>query len=177
VPADDADHIAAAGTPMRGLLDQAPLAALRVLQFAIDLTLVAALCLLPMTVLLVLPRNPDGSLAALLVAIPVILLALAACAVLSWWYLAWWPSRHAGQTVAMRWLGLAVIAEDGRPASALQLGLRWVMLLVDGLFFGAVGLVSILLTRGRQRLGDILAQTSVVRVEPGDRGRAGAHPA
>jgi uncharacterized RDD family membrane protein YckC len=150
-----------------GLARRLPLAAARVLQFALDLAAVAVLCLLPMAVLLLLPRNPDGTLAALLVAIPVALLALVACAALSWWYLARWPARHAGQTPGMRLLGLAVVGPGGRPATALQLGLRWAMLLVDGMLLGAVGLVSLLLTQGRQRLGDLLAETEVIQVAPG----------
>jgi uncharacterized RDD family membrane protein YckC len=139
---------------------------LRVLQFAVDLTIVAVLCLLPLAVMLVLPRNPDGTVGSLLLSIPLVLLALVACAVLSFWYLAWWPARRGGQTLAMRWLGLAVMGVDGRPATATQMGLRWVMLLVDGMFFGTVGLVAMLLTARDQRLGDILADTVVVRPDP-----------
>lgn len=149
------------------LLASAPVVALRVLQFAVDLTIVAVLCLLPLAVTLVLPRNPDGTVGSLLLSIPVVLLALAACALLSFWYLAWWPARRDGQTLAMRWLGLVVVGPDGRPATATEMGLRWIMLLVDGMLFGAVGLLSMLLSPQGQRLGDILADTLVVRSQPG----------
>lgn len=148
------------------LLASAPVVALRVLQFAVDLTIVAVLCLVPLAVTLVLPRNPDGTVGSLLLSIPLVMLALVACAVLSFWYLAWWPARRDGQTPAMRWLGLAVTGVDGRPATATQMGLRWVMLLADGMLFGAVGLLSMLLTPRDQRLGDILADTVVVRSGP-----------
>jgi uncharacterized RDD family membrane protein YckC len=149
-------------------VDTAPIPALRVVQFTIDLALVALLCLVPLAVVLLLPRNPDGTIGSLLVSIPVVLLALVACAVLSWSYLAWWPAVHAGQTPAMRLLHLAVVSADGRPATTLQHGLRWVMLLVDGMAFGAVGLGAMLLTPRQQRVGDVLADTVVVR-RPGAR--------
>ena len=148
------------------LVSGSPVVALRVLQFASDLAIVAVLCLLPLSVTLVLPRNPDGTVGSLLLSVPLVLLALVACAALSFWYLAWWPARRGGQTLAMRWLGLTVTGVDGRPATATQMGLRWVMLLVDGMFFGAVGLLTMLLTRRDQRLGDILADTVVVRSDP-----------
>jgi uncharacterized RDD family membrane protein YckC len=168
-PADGAAEAAAdaaAGGGWGRLLASAPVVALRVLQFAVDLTIVAVLCMLPLAVTLVLPRNPDGTVGSLLLAIPLVLLALVACVVLSFWYFAWWPARRGGQTLAMRWLRLAVTAVDGRPATATQLGLRWIMLLVDGMLFGAVGLLAMLLTPRGQRLGDILADTVVVRPDP-----------
>ena len=152
-----------AGGPWTRWVTSTPIVALRIVQFGIDLAVVALLCLAPLAVVLVLPRNPDGTIAALLVSIPVVLLALVACAVLSWGYLAWWPTRHEGQTLAMRLFQIAVVGADGRPATTLQLGLRWVMLLVDGMLFGAVGLGAMLLTPRHQRVGDLLADTVVVR--------------
>ena len=136
---------------------------MRIAQFAIDLALLAAVCLAPLSLTLLLPKNPDGTTGALLVAIPLVLLTLLLSAALSWWLWVLWPARHAGQTFAMRWLRLAVVGADGSPATTGQLGLRWVMLLVDGTFFGAVGLASMLLTPRRQRLGDVVADTVVVR--------------
>lgn len=136
---------------------------MRILQFAIDLALLAVVCLAPLALTLVLPTNPDGTTGALLIAIPLMLLVLLLCAGLSWWLWVRWPARHAGQTLGMRWLHLQVVGGDGSPATAGQLALRWLMLLVDGMFLGAVGLASMLLTPRRQRLGDVVADTVVVR--------------
>ena len=150
-----------------------PLVALRVVQFCLDLGLLTLLCLIPMSVTLLLPHNPDGTLGALLVSIPVVLLALLACVAVSWWYWAWWPARHDGRTFAMRWLHLRVVAADGSPVGASLMALRWIMLLVDGLLFGLVGLLAMLGTPRTQRLGDVVADTIVVRPTSGLRTTSG----
>ena len=143
-----------------------PVVALRVVQFGLDLALTALLCLVPTSVTLLLPRNPDDTLGRLLISIPVILLAMLACVVVSWWYWAWRPSRHGGRTFAMGWLRLRVILSDGAEVGATLLALRWVMLLVDGLLFGLVGLIAMLATPRGQRLGDVVADTLVVSTLP-----------
>jgi uncharacterized RDD family membrane protein YckC len=71
----------------------------------------------------------------------------------------------------MRLLRIAVVSAGGGPATSLQFGLRWVMLLVDGMFFGAVGLGAMLLTQHHQRFGDLLADTVVVRRPTADERR------
>jgi uncharacterized RDD family membrane protein YckC len=161
VPDDHAREPETARRP--GLVAATAIPALRGLQFAIDLAIVAMLCLVPLALTFALPRNPDGTLGALLVSIPVILAILLVCVVISWWWLALRPARHGGRTPAMRWLGLRVVAATGGPVSAGQMSARWLMLLVDGMFFGAVGLAAMLLTPRNQRLGDLVADTVVVR--------------
>jgi uncharacterized RDD family membrane protein YckC len=141
--------------------------ALRVVQFALDLAIVALITLIPTTLaLLLLPRNPDGSLAALLITIPVVLALLVLAAVISWWYWARLPLRRDGATLAMSWFGLRVVTLDGSQATSTQLTLRWLLLVVDAMFFGAVGLIAMLSTASHQRIGDSLADTLVVR-DPG----------
>jgi uncharacterized RDD family membrane protein YckC len=147
-----------------GLLDRVPIVALRVVQFAIDLAIVALITLIPVTLaLLLLPRNPDDSLGALLITIPVILALLLLAVVISWWYWAWLPRRRGGRTLVMGWFGLRVVRVDGGEAVGSQLTLRWLLLVVDAMFFGAVGLVAMLVSAKRQRIGDSLADTLVVR--------------
>ncbi len=147
-----------------GILERTPIVALRVLQFAVDLAILAVLTVLPFAVLLMLlPKNPDGSVAALLVAIPLVLVLLVLTAVISWGYWAWWPRRHNGQTLAMGWFGLRVVRLDEGPAAMSQLTLRWLLLLVDAMFFGLVGLIAMLISSAQQRIGDELARTIVVR--------------
>ncbi len=143
-----------------------PVVGLRVVQFGVDLALMTVLCMLPLSVTIALPRNPDDTLGALLVSIPVIGLALLVSAVISAWYWVWRPSRHGGRTFAMGWFRLRVVRADGSDAGAALLALRWVMLLVDGLFFGLVGLVAMLATPRAQRLGDVVADTLVISTLP-----------
>ena len=147
-----------------GLLDRVPIVALRVVQFALDLAIVAVISLVPMALALaVLPRNPDESLGALLITIPVILALLVLAVVISWWYWARLPRRRGGSTLVMGWFGLRVGNLDGGEPTGSQLTLRWLLLVVDAMFFGAVGLIAMLSTAKRQRIGDSLADTVVVR--------------
>lgn len=147
-----------------GFLDRTPIVALRVAQFTIDLALVALITLVPTAlILLLLPRNPDGTLGQLLVAIPVVLALLVLAAVTSWWYWALLPQRRGGQTLAMRWLRLQVVRLDGGEPTRSQFALRWLFLVVDAMFFGAIGLIAMLVSREHQRIGDSFADTLVVR--------------
>ncbi len=144
-------------------LERIPIVALRVVQFTLDLAITALLTVLPMTAFLLLPSNPDGSLGALLVAIPLALALLILALAISWWYWAWLPGRRAGRTLAMGWLGLGVESAAGGPAVGSQFTLRWLALGLDAAFFGLVGLTAMLLSPHQQRLGDSLARTVVVR--------------
>ena len=103
------------------------------------------------------------------------------------WYWVIRPHSHNGQTFAMKWFGLRVISKDGGPATLLQLFVRWICLLFDSApwmwpFTGLLGLIVILCSRHRQRIGDHLAKTLVIRTagaryggagDDGDYGRAG----
>ena len=69
-----------------------------------------------------------------------------------------------GRTPGKRWTGLRVLRDDGRPVDLLASAIRNVARLVDGLAFGYLpAMVSILVTKRNQRLGDLAASTIVVR--------------
>lgn len=68
-----------------------------------------------------------------------------------------------GRTLGKRLLGLRVLAEDGTPIGTGASVVRNVLRIVDGLFFYAVVAVSILVSDRKQRLGDHVADTVVVR--------------
>jgi len=103
------------------------------------------------------------------------------------WYWVIRPHSHNGQTFAMKWFDLRVISKDGGPANLLQLFVRWISLLFDSApwmwpFTGLLGLIVMLCSRHRQRIGDHLARTLVIRTAssrlggeggPGGYGRAG----
>jgi uncharacterized RDD family membrane protein YckC len=77
---------------------------------------------------------------------------------------AWWPSTHGGQTPGMKWLGLKVVREeDGGEPTLGQHALRWLLLIVDGMAAGIVGLIIMSTSQRKQRLGDMAAHTLVVR--------------
>lgn len=83
------------------------------------------------------------------------------------WYWIVRPYSHNGQTFAMEWLGIRVISKNGGPVSMAQLFIRWISLIFDGFpwfwpFTGLLGLLVMLGSRYRQRIGDHLARTLVV---------------
>jgi uncharacterized RDD family membrane protein YckC len=77
----------------------------------------------------------------------------------------WWPHRHAGQTPAMRWLGLRIIREDGGQAPLAALALRWLLMVVDGFLWGLVGLLVMVCNVRHRRVGDLVAATLVIRAD------------
>jgi uncharacterized RDD family membrane protein YckC len=73
-----------------------------------------------------------------------------------------------GQTPGKRLFGLRVAAADGYPPSATQHVLRALLWPIDALLpplppFGFLGLVVMAMTEKRQRIGDLVAGTLVVR--------------
>jgi uncharacterized RDD family membrane protein YckC len=113
-------------------------------------------------------------------AVNVVLLLIGAVLSAAWyfWYWVYRPHRKNGQTFGMQILGLRIISMNGGRASMLQLFIRGVLLIIDTLFWGLVGLITILCSRYRQRVGDHAAKTLVVRARtqamPAPRQYAGA---
>ncbi|MEV6282561.1 RDD family protein [Kribbella sp. NPDC051770] len=73
------------------------------------------------------------------------------------------PLHNGGRTVGMLVTGLRTVTLEGTLPSWKQFGVRYLLWTVDGLFWGIVGFVVMLCTPYRQRLGDLLARTVVVR--------------
>ena len=76
--------------------------------------------------------------------------------------------KQNGQTLGMKLLGLRVISKGGGPANMAQLSIRWVCLIIDAIPYtwpltGLVGFIVILCSRNRQRVGDHMARTLVIR--------------
>ena len=75
-----------------------------------------------------------------------------------------------GQTIGKRVMSIRVVRLDTRELSAADLLLRTVFYLVDAIF--SLGLLAILLISGtprRQRLGDLTANTTVIKLRAADR--------
>ncbi len=126
----------------------------RVVQYIIDIILAS---IIPAILSIVLERGHGtrltiGTLVAVVLSIVVYV-----------WYWVIRPSRHGGQTFGMQMLGLAVVSKRGGPASMGQLAGRWILLIIDNLFVGLVGLITMLVSRQHQRVGDHAAGTLVVR--------------
>lgn len=76
----------------------------------------------------------------------------------------WVPHIRGGVTPGMWVLGLRVTTVHGGVPSVWDYLVRWFLFTVDGLLLGTVAAVSIAVTRRRQRVGDLIARTVVVRV-------------
>jgi uncharacterized RDD family membrane protein YckC len=131
----------------------------RVIQYWIDAFLVS---IVPMLVSIPFDRSNSTLLHVLGGVVYVVLFAL-----IGLWYWVIRPHSHGGQTFAMKWLGLRVISKHGGPANMTQLFVRWVSLLIDSAPWfwpvtGLVGLIVMLCSHYRQRIGDHLARTLVV---------------
>ena len=141
----------------------------RVVQYIIDYAITGIVAAFIMWVL----NRGSGAANAVLLLIGAVLSAA--------WYFWYWVYRpyHAnGQSLGMQILGLRIISRNGGRASMLQLFIRGVLLIIDTLFWGLVGLITILCSRYRQRVGDHAAKTLVVRARtqamPAPRQYAGA---
>ncbi len=84
--------------------------------------------------------------------------------VLAWGYHVYFESAHRGQSPGKRLLGLRVVDGRGLPLAFEQCFVRNVVRVVDLIpaFYG-VGALSLALDRHRRRLGDLAADTMVVR--------------
>jgi uncharacterized RDD family membrane protein YckC len=71
---------------------------------------------------------------------------------------------NRGQTLGKMLLGIKVVREDNGEVPGLgAAAIRTVLRLIDGLFFYLVGFIAILISSKNQRLGDMAANTLVVR--------------
>ena len=68
-----------------------------------------------------------------------------------------------GQTLGKRVAGVIVVSRDGSPITFRQSLVRNLLRVVDAFFHYAVGLVVMLVSEDAQRVGDIAADTLVVR--------------
>lgn len=75
-------------------------------------------------------------------------------------------SLSNGQTPGKKAMNLRVIARDGGKLTSLSLLLRWVMLLIDlWLTQGVAAIISIVVSKNGQRLGDLTADTYVISTQ------------
>jgi uncharacterized RDD family membrane protein YckC len=87
--------------------------------------------------------------------------------VIGFWYWVIRPRSSNGQTFAMKWFGLRVVSKNGGPATTVQYFIRWIGLIVDAFpwvwpLTGLLGLIVMVCSRYRQRVGDHMARTLVI---------------
>lgn len=71
----------------------------------------------------------------------------------------------SGQTLGKRMAGIKVVALDGREVGTRAAAIRTILRIIDSLpFLYLVGMVFVVTSKRRQRLGDMAARTLVVRV-------------
>lgn len=71
-----------------------------------------------------------------------------------------------GQTIGKMILKIKVVRLDGTPTQWYNLLVRWMLRIVDiWLFFASIGVISILLSDKKQRVGDAAAGTVVISVK------------
>jgi uncharacterized RDD family membrane protein YckC len=72
-----------------------------------------------------------------------------------------------GQSIGKRFLKIKVISLDGSQPTLGQYFIRWLFRLVDFLFTAQTGgLISIAVTENKQRIGDVVAGTTVIKMVP-----------
>ncbi len=73
-------------------------------------------------------------------------------------------SLNQGQSLGKKIVGLRVVKVDGTATTFGSSILRWVMLFVDVLITSGIGVVCIMFTQHSQRIGDMAAGTTVVKL-------------
>ncbi len=72
-----------------------------------------------------------------------------------------------GQSIGKRILKIKVISLDGAQPSIGQYLIRWIFRIIDiGITTGVAGLVSIAVTENKQRIGDLVAGTTLIKTVP-----------
>lgn len=70
---------------------------------------------------------------------------------------------HYGQTIGKKLLSIVVVTEDGSPLELVDAAVRNLLRFIDAILFYLVGAIVIFVTADDQRLGDVAADTLVVR--------------
>ncbi|MCS3868022.1 putative RDD family membrane protein YckC [Chryseobacterium ginsenosidimutans] len=74
-------------------------------------------------------------------------------------------SLMEGQTPGKKVMKIRVVKIDGYQAGFGDYLIRWVFRIIDTLFLGVVGLISMIISKNNQRLGDIASGTAVISLK------------
>ena len=70
-----------------------------------------------------------------------------------------------GQSFGKKLMKMRVVKVDGAQATIGSYFLRWILAPIDFFFYGSVGLVTMLINGKGQRLGDLAAHTTVIKLK------------
>ncbi|MEP6465653.1 MAG: RDD family protein [Parafilimonas sp.] len=70
-----------------------------------------------------------------------------------------------GQSIGKKIIGIKVIGENGGRPALHQYLIRWLTRPFDFVFFGLIGLLTVVLSKKNQRLGDMAAGTLVIKTK------------
>lgn len=104
---------------------------------------------------LYLSFRPVGEVSYLVAAIAIYLPALC--------YFFLWEVFNQGQSPGKRLMNIRVVKADGTTPSISSYLLRWLLFPIDAFLTGGFGILSILLTKNSQRIGDLAAGTMVIK--------------
>ena len=74
-------------------------------------------------------------------------------------------SLMEGQTPGKKIMKIRVVKIDGYQAGFGDYMIRWVFRIIDTTFFGIVGLISMIVSKNNQRLGDVASGTAVISLK------------
>jgi uncharacterized RDD family membrane protein YckC len=102
--------------------------------------------------------NLGGGNAGIFYVILFIVVPMAVCPLVSEYFL-------DGQTLGKRALNIKVVRLDGGKPTLGSYVLRWVLIIIDGLVYWLVALITIAVNGKGQRLGDLAAGTTVIKMQ------------
>ncbi len=68
-----------------------------------------------------------------------------------------------GQTIGKKIVNIKVVRKDGKPMTYMDALIRTILRIIDGMAFYIVGLIVIVVSKEKQRIGDMAAKTLVVK--------------
>lgn len=77
-------------------------------------------------------------------------------------YSLWAPYFMQGQTFGKKILKIKIVKADGAEATFGTYFIRWLLNVVDSIFYSSVGLITMASTKKRQRVADLVAHTVVI---------------
>lgn len=97
---------------------------------------------------------------------PFLFMTLMGGGIILTFFYAFFLEGYMGQTIGKKIMGIVVVKKDGSPCDYLASFVRNLLRIVDVLPQAyLVGLIVILVTEKRQRIGDLVANTFVVKIE------------
>ena len=137
----------------------------RGIQFLLDYLSIVVVSAASLTIFLLLPTNEDGSVESGVGVVGVSLVIATISIGWALWVWCWRPLRNGGQTYAMSALGLRVEKSSGEPITFGTMFVRMLFLAVDVGLTPLVGWITIAASARKQRVGDMVADTVVVRAD------------